>query len=47
MAGARRFSLSEISRSDLVSMNRETEEVTKLPFITEYQDDIAKKILKS
>jgi glutamate synthase domain-containing protein 2 len=47
MAGARRFNLNEISRSDLVSMNRETEEVTKLPFVTEYQDDIAKKIIKS
>lgn len=47
MAGARRFNLSEMNRSDLVSMNRETEEVTKLPFITEFQDEAAKKIIKS
>jgi len=47
MAGARRFSLSEISRDDLVSANRETEQVTGIPFITEALDESAKKILKS
>lgn len=47
MAGARKFSLSAISREDLFSANRETEEVTGIPFITEAEDDIAKEILNS
>lgn len=46
LAGARKFSLSEISRDDLYSNNRETEEVTGIPFITDVADDKAKKILK-
>jgi hypothetical protein len=47
MAGARRFSVSSISREDLFSLNRETEEVTGIPFITEAEDDVAKEILNS
>lgn len=47
MAGARKFSLSEISRDDLVAANRETEQVTGIRFITEAQDEIAKRILNS
>ncbi|MCX7956511.1 MAG: glutamate synthase-related protein [Endomicrobia bacterium] len=47
MAGARKFSISTISREDLFSANRETEEVTNIPFITEAEDDIAKEILNS
>jgi glutamate synthase domain-containing protein 2 len=47
MAGARRFNLSEISRDDLFAANKETEEVTGIPFITSVLDDSAKKILKS
>jgi len=47
MAGARKFKLSEISRDDLISSNRETEEVTKIPFMTEAQDESALKILNS
>jgi len=47
MAGARKFNLSEISRDDLFSANRETEQVTGIRFITEAQDESAKKILKS
>jgi glutamate synthase domain-containing protein 2 len=47
MAGARKFSVSAISRDDLFSANRETEEVTGIPFITEAEDDVAKKILNS
>jgi hypothetical protein len=35
VAGARKFSVSAISRDDLFSANRETEEVTGIPFITE------------
>jgi len=47
MAGARRFSLSEISRSDIFSANRETEAETKIPFITDVMDDRAKEILNA
>ncbi len=45
MAGARRFSLPEISRSDLFSGNRETEAETNIPFITDVADERAKAIL--
>ncbi len=47
MAGARKFSCCVISRDDLFSCNRETEEVTGIPFITEAEDEIAKEILNS
>jgi len=47
MAGARRFNLSEISRDDIFSGNRETEAETKIPFITDMLDESARKILSS
>jgi len=47
MAGARKFSLSQITRDELFSANRETEQVTRIPFITEARDETAKKILNS
>ncbi|MCS7280082.1 MAG: FMN-binding glutamate synthase family protein [Desulfobacterota bacterium] len=47
MAGARKFTLSEISREDIASANRETERETKIPFITDIQDERAKEILVS
>jgi len=47
LAGARKFSVTAISRDDLFSANRETEEVSGIPFITEAEDDVAKKILNS
>jgi len=47
MAGARKFSVSEIARTDLFSANRETERETKIPFMTDYNDDLAHKILNS
>jgi glutamate synthase domain-containing protein 2 len=47
MAGARRFSLKAISRKDIFSANRETEKETGIAFITDADDDKAKKILKS
>ncbi len=47
LAGARKFSVKEISRDDIVAANRETARETGLPFITEYQDEVAKNILKS
>lgn len=45
MAGARKFKLSEISRTDLLSANRETEEVSGIPFMLNVQDEEAKRIL--
>jgi len=47
MAGARKFRLSEISRNDLMSANRETEAVTKIPFMTDIGDDRARQILNA
>ncbi|MDK2821379.1 MAG: hypothetical protein PWP31_1344 [Clostridia bacterium] len=47
LAGARKFSVSEITRGDIFSANRETEEVTGIPFMTDVQDEFAKKILNS
>lgn len=47
MAGARKFSVSEISRSDIYAANRETAAETGVPFITEVQDESAKKILNA
>ncbi|AEI14392.1 MULTISPECIES: glutamate synthase-related protein [Flexistipes] len=46
MSGARKFALSEISRDDIMSGNTETAEVTKIPFMTEINDEAAKEILK-
>ena len=46
MAGARKFKLSELSRSDLITTNRDTEEVTGIPFMTEALADKAMDILK-
>jgi len=45
MAGARKFSLEQIARTDIVAANRETAQETGLAFITEANDEIAKKIL--
>ena len=47
MAGARRFSIKAISRGDIFSGNRETEKETGIPFVADWADDKAKKILKS
>ncbi len=47
MAGARKFRLSEIARSDLMSANRETERETGLPYLTEALNERALAILKS
>ncbi len=46
LAGARKFSLSEISRDDLVAANRETAEITGLPFVCDADDEKAMDILK-
>ena len=45
MAGARQFTLKAISRQEIFSANRETEKETGIPFITDWADDKAKKIL--
>jgi len=45
MAGARRFSLPQISRNDLFAANRETERETGLTFITDALDEQARRIL--
>jgi len=47
MAGARRFNLSEISRNDLLAANRETADVTNIPFMTEALDVEARKVLNA
>lgn len=47
MAGARKFSLPEISRKEIFSANREIEKETGIPYICDVDDDIAKKIIKS
>ncbi|MFO7817543.1 MAG: glutamate synthase-related protein [Thermodesulfobacteriota bacterium] len=47
LAGARHFSLCEVRRSDIASANRETERETGIPFITDAEDDIARRILES
>ncbi len=46
MAGARKFSLDKIARTDLFAGNEETSKLTGIELITEYQDAEAKKILK-
>ncbi len=45
MAGARKFSLDKISRTDLFSGNRETEKETGIPHVSDINDEAAKKIL--
>jgi glutamate synthase domain-containing protein 2 len=45
MAGARKFSLAEIARDDLMAGNRETERELGLKFMTDSLDAKAKKLL--
>ena len=45
MAGARKFTVDAISRTDIASANRETERETGIPFITDIQDEAARRIL--
>jgi len=47
MAGARKFSLDQITRNDLFSANRETEKETGISHVADMKDDVAKKILNS
>jgi hypothetical protein len=47
MAGARKFKLSEIARGDLMSANRETADVTGIPFMCDAQNESALAILSN
>ncbi|RLC21367.1 MAG: FMN-binding glutamate synthase family protein [Deltaproteobacteria bacterium] len=47
MAGARKFSMNKISRSDIFSGNRETARETGIPHVSDVNDESAKKILNS
>jgi len=46
MAGARKFSLNQISRDDLMAANRETAAETGIAYMTDSLDEKAQKILK-
>ena len=46
MAGARKFRLSELSRDDMISANRETDEITRIPFTTDAKKVESLNILK-
>lgn len=46
MAGARKFSLTEITRKDLMTANRETQNETGIAYMTEAQSDKATEIIK-
>ncbi|MDY6967823.1 MAG: glutamate synthase-related protein [Spirochaetota bacterium] len=45
LAGTRKFSVNEITRNEILSANRETEKETNIPFMSDFQDEFAKKIL--
>jgi glutamate synthase domain-containing protein 2 len=47
MAGARRFSLRDISRADLMANNRETAEVCGISYVTESLNERAMNVLNS
>jgi hypothetical protein len=47
MAGARKFSIDQLDRQDLMSANRETADVTAIPFMTDAQDEQARAILNA
>ncbi|EFL52383.1 ferredoxin-dependent glutamate synthase [Solidesulfovibrio fructosivorans JJ]] len=47
LAGARKFSVQAISREDIVAANRETERETGIAYVTEAEDDVARRILLS
>ena len=45
MAGARKFSVEHIDRTDICAANRETAQETGIPFITEQDDELARRIV--
>ncbi len=46
MAGARKFNIDSVNRSDLMAANKETEKITGIPHVCKANDDEAKKILR-
>jgi len=46
MAGARKFSLRQITRNDIFSANRETENETGIAHVSDVNNESAKKILQ-
>ena len=47
LAGARKFRLDKLSRTDLFAGNRETAQETGITYITDAKDESAKKILSA
>lgn len=47
LAGARKFSLNQLSRNDIFSGNRETAKETGIPHVSDVNDESARKILNS
>ncbi len=47
MAGARKFSMDQITRGDIFSGNRETAKETGIPHVSDVNDESARKILNS
>ncbi len=47
MAGARKFKLEDISRDDIVASNKETAEVSGIPYMLDALDDRAQEILNA
>ena len=47
LAGARKFSVNKIKRTDIFSGNRETARETGIPHVSDVNDEFAKKILNS
>lgn len=47
MAGARKFSMNQITRNDIFSGNRETARETGIPHVADVNDESARKILNS
>ena len=45
MAGARKFSLNQLTRGDIFSANRETAKETGIAHCSDVNDELAKKIL--
>ena len=44
-AGARKFGVEHIDRTDICAANRETAQETGIPFITEQDDELARRIV--
>ena len=47
LAGARKFSVNQVTRGDIFSANRETAKETGIPHVSDVNDESARKILNS